>query len=712
MGLEIMDPQNRAKSFASSMTVGEKISQMVHQARGISRLGIPAYNWWSECLHGVGRAGIATVFPQPIGLAAMFDALFLKEIASVISDEVRAKYNEVTGQDDFWGGIFKSLPDAVGGWLLAQKYRYRGLTCWSPNINIFRDPRWGRGHETYGEDPFLTSLLGVQGLQGDHPDYLKVVATPKHFAVHSGPEKKRHGFNAVVSQKDLYETYLPAFKACVQEGKAASVMSAYNAVNGEPCSASGELLQKILREKWGFDGYVVSDCGAIHDIHTHHKKAKNYRAAAAMAVNAGCDLNCGGTYTFLKSAVSKELVTEATIERSVQRLFEARIRLGMFDPPEKVPYNSIGSEVIDCPAHRSLALEAAKRSMVLLKNDGLLPLNKGLKKLAVIGPNADSLTVLLGNYNGTPSAHTTALDGIRNHFTGETVYTKGCHLTRDNRKGFAEAERIAKDSDAVVLCLGLSPEIEGEEGDAFNSDASGDKLSLKLPGAQEELLELFAATGKPLIVVLFAGSPLDLRLVDQLANAVILSWYPGQDGGKALAEILFGDFNPSGRLPVTFVRSDEDLPPFEDYSLKGRTYRYLDKPPLYPFGFGLSYTSFEYSDFVLEDEEEGIHAAVRVKNTGARSGGEVVQIYLKNHAVSVRTPNFQLCGFKRIELAPGESAQVSIQIPFSMLEVIGEDGISRREPGKFSFYAGGQQPDSRSVELTGKKVSELEYHLM
>jgi beta-glucosidase len=715
MGLKIMDPKNRAQSFAASMTLGEKISQMVHQARGISRLSIPAYNWWNECLHGVGRAGIATVFPQPIGLAAMFDASFLKEIASVISDEVRAKYNEATGQDDFWGEIFKSLPDAVGGWLLAQKYWYRGLTCWSPNINIFRDPRWGRGHETYGEDPFLTSRLGVafvQGLQGDHPDYLKVVATPKHFAVHSGPEKKRHGFNAVVSQKDLYETYLPAFKACVQEGKSASVMSAYNAVNGEPCSASVELLQKILREEWGFDGYVVSDCGAIHDIHTHHKKAKNYRAAAAMAVNAGCDLNCGGTYTFLKSAVSKGLVTEATLDRSVQRLFEARIRLGMFDPPEKVPYNSIRPEVIDCPAHRSLALKAAKRSMVLLKNDGLLPLNKGLKKLAVIGPNVDCLAVLLGNYNGTPSAHTTALDGIRNHFSGETVYTKGCHLTRNHRKGFAEAERIAKDADAVVLCLGLSPEIEGEEGDAFNSDSSGDKLSLKLPGAQEELLELLAVIGKPLIVVLFAGSPLDLRQVDQLANAVILSWYPGQDGGKALAEILFGDFNPSGRLPVTFVRSDDDLPPFDDYSLKGRTYRYLEKPPLYPFGFGLSYTSFEYSDFVLEDGEEGIHASVRVKNTGVRSGGEVVQIYLKNHAVSVRTPNFQLCGFKRIELAPGESAQLSIQIPFSMLEVICEDGISRREPGKFSLYAGGQQPDSRSEELTGKKVLELEYRLI
>ena len=710
-----MDPKTRAKSFAASMTLGEKISQMVHRTRGVSRLGIPAYNWWNECLHGVGRAGIATVFPQPIGLAAMFDAPFLKEIASVISDEVRAKYNEATGQDDFLGKVLKSLPDAVGGWLLAQKYWYRGLTCWSPNINIFRDPRWGRGHETYGEDPFLTSRLGVafvQGLQGDHPDYLKVVATPKHFAVHSGPEGMRHSFNAVVSRKDLHETYLPAFKACVQEGKAASVMSAYNAVNGEPCSANVELLQHILRDEWGFDGYVVSDCGAIGDIYKNHHKARNYPDAAARAVQAGCDLNCGGVYKYLKKAVAGGLVSEETIHKSVQRLLEARLRLGMFDAPEKVPYNKISPEIIDSPEHRALALEASRRSMVLLKNDGALPLSKENKKIAVIGPNADSLDVLLGNYNGTPSSYITPLQGIRTYFNGGTVFTQGCDLKRKSESGFGEALQLAQAAGTVVLCLGLSPRLEGEEGDALNADASGDKLSLKLPGAQEELLELLAATGKPLIVALFAGSPLDLRKVDQLANAVIQAWYPGQDGGKALAEILFGDFNPSGRLPVTFVRSDEDLPPFEDYSMNGRTYRYLEKPPLYPFGFGLSYTSFEYSDFVLEDGEDGIHASVRVKNSGIRSGGEVVQIYLKNHAVSVQSPNFQLCGFKRIELAPGESAQVTMQIPFSMLEVISEDGIRRREPGKFSFYAGGQQPDSRSEELTGKKVSELEYCIL
>jgi beta-glucosidase len=649
----------------------------------------------------------------------MFDEPFMKEVAETISDEVRAKYNEAVRQDGNWGSkVLKILPDVISGWFFTRKYWYRGLTCWSPNINIFRDPRWGRGHETYGEDPFLTSRLGVafvQGLQGEHPDYLKVVATPKHFAVHSGPEGKRHSFNSVVSRKDLYETYLPAFKACVQEAQAASVMSAYNAVNGEPCSASVELLQKILREEWGFDGFVVSDCGAVQDIQKHHKKTKSYRAAAAMAVDAGCDLNSGQTFKYLKNAVSKGLVTEETLDKSVQRLFEARIRLGMFDPPKKVPYSAIGPEVIDCPEHRSLALEAARRSMVLLKNDGLLPLNRQLKKLAVIGPNADSLAVLLGNYNGTPSAYTTPLEGIRDHFAGETVYARGCDLTRDNRKRFAEAEQIAEDADAIVLCLGLSPEIEGEEGDAFNSDARGDKLNLKLPGVQEELLELLADTGTPLIVVLISGSPLDLRIVDKRAAAVIQAWYPGQDGGKALAEILFGDFNPSGRLPVTFVLSDEDLPPFEDYAMKGRTYRYLEKPPLYPFGFGLSYTSFDYSDLTIENDgrarEEGLTASIIVTNTGNIPGNEVVQFYLRPHEASLPVPNYQLCGFKRIDLAPGEAKKVSLNFPISVLDLVDENGHSRREPGKFTFYAGGQQPDKRSEELTGKTVISKDFSI-
>jgi beta-glucosidase len=480
-------------------------------------------------------------------------------------------------------------------------------------------------------------------------------------------------------------------------------MSAYNAVNGEPCSANVELLQNILRDEWGFDGYVVSDCGAIGDIYQNHHKAKNYPDAAARSVQAGCDLNCGGVYKHLRTAIADGLISEETINQSAQRLFEARMRLGMFDDPERVPYNKISPEIIDCLEHRALALEASRRSMTLLKNDGTLPLDKGIKKIAVIGPNADSLDVLLGNYNGIPSSYMTALAGIRAHFSGETVFANGCHLKGKNRSAFDRAVQIAQDADAVVLCLGLSPRIEGEEGDAFNADASGDKLSLKLPGVQEELLELLSNINKPLIAVIFSGSPVDLRQVDQFANAVILAWYPRQDGGKALAEILFGDFNTSGRLPVTFVRADDDLPPFEDYSMKGRTYRYLENPPLYPFGFGLSYTAFEYSDFALDDGTDEINASVQVKNTGERAGGEVVQFYLKRHDATVQVPNFQLCGFKRIELVPGESAQVTVKIPHAMLEVIGEDGISRREPGRITFYTGGQQPDARSEELTGKK---------
>jgi beta-glucosidase len=711
--IEMSNHRDRAKSIVASMTLSEKISQMVHGARGISRLNIPAYNWWNECLHGVGRAGVATVFPQPIGLAAMFDEPFMREIAGTISDEVRAKYNEAINQDDLVGRILKSLPDEIGGWFLAQKYWYRGLTYWSPNINIFRDPRWGRGHETYGEDPFLTSRLGVafvQGLQGDHPEYLKVVATPKHFAVHSGPEGMRHSFNAVVSQKDLHETYLPAFKACIQEGKAASVMSAYNAVNGEPCSTNVELLQNILRDAWGFTGYVVSDCGAICDIYKNHHKAKNYLDAAAQAVQAGCDLNCGGAYKHLRKAVAGGFVPEETIDKSVQRLLEARLRLGMFDDPEKVPYNKISPEIIDCPEHRTLALEASRRSMVLMKNDGALPLSNEFKKIAVIGPNADSLDVLLGNYNGTPSSHITTLDGIRAHFGGVTAYAMGCDLKGKNTSGFKKALQTAQDADAIVLCLGLSPRLESEEGDAFNADASGDKLSLKLPGVQEELLELLSKTGKPLIVAVFSGSPLDLRKVDTLANAIIQTWYPGQDGGQALAEILVGDFNPSGRLPVTFVLSDEDLPPFENYSMKGRTYRYLEKPPLYPFGFGLSYTTYEYSNFSLIEKKGGISASVLVNNTGTRGGSEVVQFYLKRHDVPFPVPNFQLCGFKRIELAPSQSEQVTVEIPLANLELVGEEGISRFEPGRFTFYVGGQQPDQRSEELTGKKILAREYY--
>ncbi len=717
--MDKQEVKKRAKEMVDAMSLREKVSQMVHEARGISRLHIPAYNWWNECLHGVGRAGTATVFPQSIGLGAMFDEQFMKEIATVISDEVRGKYNEAVEKELIPGSRKKSLlPEAISGWSLSKKLQYRGLTCWSPTINIFRDPRWGRGHESYGEDPFLTSRMGVafvQGLQGDHPKYLKTVATPKHFAVHSGPEKIRHGFNAEVSKKDLYETYLPAFKATIQEGKAWSIMSAYNGVNGEPSTASKTLLQDILRDEWGFKGFVVSDCGAVHDIQKFHKITKSLTQAAAMSVNAGCDLNCGYIYHFLKRAVSKGFVTEETLNTSLQRLFEARIRLGMFDSPEDNPYSNIGPEVIDCEKHRDLALEASRRSLVLLKNDGMLPLKSDSQgKIGVIGPNANELAVLLGNYNGTPSSYTTPLKGIEERFDGEVLFAEGCPLCKENRDGFEKALEVANQVDTVVLCLGLSPQIEGEEGDAFNADAGGDKPDLLLPGVQRELLDRIAETGKPIVVVLLAGSPLDLRDTNTHASAIVQAWYPGQDGGKAVAELLFGDFSPSGRLPMTFVEATEDLPPFEDYSLTGRTYRYAEKAPLFPFGYGLSYTEFTYNDFSIEESsaETGEYTAtVSVTNSGSIAGREVVQLYYKRTDLPFPTPNFQLCGFSTVYLKPGEQQTITIPLPEERLEVFDQDGNAKKVAGSISFFIGGQQPDSRSKELTQQSTlhKELTY---
>lgn len=708
-----MSIEKRAEQMVQSMSLKEKVSQMVHESRGISRLNIPSYNWWNECLHGVGRAGTATVYPQAIALAAMFDDQFLEEIASSISDEVRAKYNE-SGKVGFKGfkSLIKILPNEIKGRIEAHSLWYRGLTCWSPNINIFRDPRWGRGHETYGEDPWLTSRLGVafvRGLQGKDPKYLKTIATPKHFAVHSGPEALRHEFNAKVDKKDLYETYLPAFKACVQEADAGSIMSAYNSVNGEPATASDTLLEKILRKEWGFKGFVVSDCGAVYDIRSNHKKTKSFSAAAAMAVNAGCDLNCGWVYNFLKSAVNRGLLSEKTLDKSLQRLFEARIRLGMFDPPEDVPYSSIGVEKIDCPEHRAQALKASRRSLVLLKNDGVLPLDKSVKRIAVIGPNADSQEVLLANYNGTPSSWTTALEGIRQRFEGDVFYNKGCPVSGKKEADIEGAIEIAKTADAVILCLGLSPELEGEEGDAYNADAAGDKMSLRLPGVQEELLEAVKGTGTPLISVIFAGSATDLRKVDSSSSALIQAWYPGQDGGKAVAELIFGDFSPSGRLPVSFVHSDADLPPFEDYSMKGRSYRYIETEPLYPFGYGLTYSDFTYSALEIEKGAVGaVDITVQVSNSGEHQADEIVQFYLSHSEAGIRVPHYQLCSFKRVSLKPGESCQVKVSIRKDQLSIIDEEGKPMEPESAMIFYAGGQQPDSRSKQLTGKSVLKKE----
>jgi len=696
----------RAEDLLNKMTLEEKISQMIYSSKAIERLGIPEYNWWNEALHGVGRAGIATVFPQAIGIGASFDEEMVFKVALVISDEARAKYHEFIRKND--RGIFK------------------GLTFWSPNINIFRDPRWGRGQETYGEDPYLTGRLGVafiKGMQGDDPKYLKTAACAKHYAVHSGPEMLRHHFNAQVSLKDLRETYLPAFRDAVKEGKVEAVMGAYNRVNGEPACASKMLLEDILRKEWKFEGHVVSDCGAIQDIHEHHKFVETAEEASALAVKRGCDLNCGRTYESLKKAVEKGLISEEEINAAVRRLLKTRFKLGMFDPDDEVKYASIPFEKNDCEEHRRLALEMAKKTIVLLKNEGnLLPLNKEkIKSIAVIGPNADNVDVLLGNYNGTPSKYVTPLEGIRNAVDEgvKVYYAEGCDLTttRENdwgfsaTHGFSEAISYAERSDVVIMCLGISPKIEGEEGLAYlNADYKGDRPTLDLPGMQERLLKEIHKTGKPIILALFNGSPLTINWAQENIPAIIECWYPGEEGGTALADVIFGNYNPAGRLPITFVKSVDQLPLFTDYSMKGRTYRYMEEEPLYPFGYGLSYSKFEYSDLKLDpqvidiEELKDIEVEVKVKNISNIAGEEVVQLYIKDIESTVEIPRYELKGFKRIYLEPQESKTVSFRVTPRQLALINNEGKCILEPGEFKIYVGGQQPDERSKTLTKQEV--------
>jgi beta-glucosidase len=697
----------RARDLVSRLTLAEKAGQMLHEAPAVERLGIPPYNWWCECVHGVARAGIATVFPQAIGLASMWNVARMNEVAVAIADEGRAKHHEYLRHDDH--GL------------------YKGLTFWAPNINIFRDPRWGRGHETYGECPHLTGRLAVafcRGLQGDDPRYLKLVATPKHFAVHSGPEGLRHGFDAVVDAKDLRETYLPAFHACITEAKAASIMSAYNRTNGEPCSGSTTLLRKILREEWKFEGYVVSDCWAIRDFHENHKVTSTWEESAAMAVKAGCDLNCGCTYEHIPSAVAQGLLREEEVDTCVVRLFEARIRLGMFDPPERVPFASIPYEANDSDGHRALSRTVARESIVLLKNaNGLLPLRKDLRRIAVIGPNADDPLVLRANYSGLPSLTVTPLAGIRAAVSPATKVwtTDGCKLQGMKTDGLgragnlSEAVSMAERADVVVMVLGLSAEIEGEQGDAGNSEASGDKADLRLTGLQNVLLEKIVAVGKPTVLVLVSGSPLDLTWADAHVGAVVQAFYPGQEGGRAIADVLFGDYNPAGRLPITFPRSVADLPPLADYRMPGRTYRYLEREPLYPFGFGLSYTRFAYSELTLTPGTakvgDTLDVRVTVTNVGDRPGDDVVQLYVKDLESSCRVPRHDLRGFARLPLDPGESRPLEFALTPRDLSLIDERGRRMLEPGRFRVYVGGSQPDARSVALMGTAPLEAEFEL-
>ncbi len=813
----------RVDDLVSRMTLQEKADQLLYNAPAIPRLDVPEYNWWNEALHGVARSGWATVFPQSITLAASWDEDLMFEIASAISDEARAKYNDYQRRD-------------IRG-------MYQGLTFWSPNINIFRDPRWGRGHETYGEDPYLTGRLGVQfvrGMQGDDPRYLKTVATAKHFAVHSGPEPLRHVFNAKVTEVDLRETYLPAFRALVMEGGVESIMGAYNLFRDHPCCANEELYS-ILYDEWGFNGYIVSDCWAISDFHQFQGYTESPAESAAIAVKRGTDLNCGITYRHLKSAVDQGLISEKDIDVSVKRLMSARIRLGMFDPDSLVPYASLPLSVNCSDYNNGLARKAAQESIVLLKNDGILPLERSLKKIAVVGPNADNFEALIGNYNGIPRDPVTVLNGIVNKIgeTVEIVYAEGSDLaegihnlvpvasiylqTEDGKQGayaeyfsnssfqgepvftriddnidfywetisphpeiphdgfsvrwttylvppetgtyylgswgsssyeiifddekfisytgdyhaFHEEEAVelvegeryrivvnyrnlqgdadikllwarprenllsdaiekVREADAIVLVLGLSQRLEGEQMsikiDGFDG---GDRTNLKLPAQQEVLLDVMVETGKPVIVVLMNGSALAVNNANTLANAVLLAGYGGQQGGNAVADVIFGDYNPAGRLPVTYYKSVDQLPPFDDYNMKGRTYRFFTGEPLYPFGYGLSYTTFEYSDLDLIGRIRAgkeINVSVKVTNSGQKDGDEVVQLYLADEDGSTPRPIRQLEGFKRIHLKAGESKTVTFVLHPRQLSMINSFGKRVIEPGWFVVSVGGKQP--------------------
>ena len=616
-----MDFTKQAKALVSQMTVQEKLSQMRYNSPAIERLGIPAYNWWNECLHGLARNGVATVFPQVIAMAASFNKELIKEVGEVISDEIRAKYNENKKQG------FTDI--------------YQGLTMCAPNINIFRDPRWGRGHETFGEDPTLTAIMAteyIKGLQGNGK-YRKADATLKHFAVHSGPESDRHGFNVNIDDKTLYDTYLKAFEYCIENADPSAVMSAYNAVNGEPCTASKTLLQGILRDKFRFKGYVESDAGGIEDINEYHKLTEDKVESAALSVNNGCDLCIGDAYSHLPEAYERGLISDETIDNAVTRLFTARFRLGMF--ADDCEYDDIPYDVVDCTRHKQLNLKTAEESVVLLKNDGILPLDKNFK-ITVVGPNADDKSILLANYNGTPSEYTTILKGIQNN--SSVMYAKGCHHYKEpaewSERTENEAIIISKKSDVIIMCMGLCPDMEGEQADQYSNNNGGDKTSIELPEIQKSLYKKLKAIGKPIIFINVSGSCVALWDQKENCNAVIQCFYPGACGGEALANILFGKVSPSGRLPVTFYASDNDLPDIKYYSMNNRTYKFFKGNPVFEFGHGLTYSDIK--EEWLDDNK------VKISNNGKfDTSYTVLQFeYL---------PHKSLKNFKKIFIKSGEN---------------------------------------------------------
>ncbi len=696
----------RAEELVSKMTVAEKMSQLRYDSPEIARLGIPAYNWWNEGLHGVARAGSATSFPQAIGMGATFDEELIGQIGDVIATEGRAKYNAYSAFGD--------------------RDIYKGLTFWSPNVNIFRDPRWGRGQETYGEDPYLTGTLGVafvKGLQGDG-EYLKAAACAKHFAVHSGPEAIRHSFDAKADRKDMAETYLPAFRRLVEEADVEAVMGCYNRVNGEPACGSRTLLGDILRGTWKFKGHVVSDCWAIADFHLHHHVTQDAEHSAALAINEGCDLNCGSTYQVLPDAFSKGLISEERITEAAVRLFTTRFLLGLFDETE---YDDIPYSVVECAEHLELAQRCAEESIVLLKNDGVLPLDlSAVRTLGVVGPNADSRAALIGNYHGTSSEYITVLEGLRRVLPDDVriLYSEGCALNADRVEHLAyendrlsEAMIVTSQSDVTIVVVGLNETLEGEEGDTGNSAASGDKTDLSLPGSQQALLAAVAQQaredGKKTVLCLMAGSDLDLSYAAENYDAVLMLWYPGARGGLAAARVLAGEASPSGKLDVTFYDPGRPLPEFTDYSMKDRTYRYLGGKPQYPFGYGLTYADVEVKEAEIVSElktPEDRKLSMRVTYANGSPVGtlDVIQVYVDAADSPYRTPNPRLCGFLKVNAPAHCVEECVIRLDEDTLKVVDDEGERVSGGGRYVFYVSTSGPDARSRELTGKEPVKIE----
>lgn len=690
--------EKRVNDLVSRLTLEEKVAQMLNTTPAIDRLGIPPYDWWNECLHGVARTSFKTTsYPQAIGMAATFDADAMKKMGDYTAEEGRAINNESNRANNH--------------------KRYVGLTYWTPNINIFRDPRWGRGQETYGEDPYLTATMAeafVSGLQGDDPKYLKAAGCAKHYAIHSGPEPSRHMFDVYVSDHDLWDTYLPAFRELVVNAKVAGVMCAYNAYAGQPCCGSDRLMIKILRDDWKFTGYVTSDCGAIDDFWQRHKTDSSAEDAASNAVLHGTDVECGNfTYKTLVKAVRDGKLKEKDLDVSLRRLFTIRFRLGMFDPAEMVKYAQIPITALESQPHKEHALNMARESIVLLRNENhLLPLNKNIKRIAVLGPNADNANTQLGNYNGQPSVVTTVLQGIKDKLgnSANVFYSRATNFVDTAHLDFTKLIDSVRDADVLIYVGGISPRLEGEEMRVIQPGFSGgDRTTIALPSVQTELLKALKATGKPVVFVMMTGSAVAIPWEAENIPAIMNAWYGGQAAGTAVADVLFGDYNPSGRLPVTFYRSDADLPSFEDYSMANRTYRYFKGEPLYPFGFGLSYTTFKYSDLKLSkqavDKNGSVEAEVTVSNTGKLKGDEVVQLYIVHEGTSY-APLAALKNFRRITLQPGASQKISFTITPDLLTLIAQDGTRVFQPGKVKIVIGDSSPGETSEKLGAAKARE------